>query len=434
MELSDITVEVRDKALRRHGLVRPEELILKLTGSHNNIGTWELQLSSEHPLTPILRTPGSGIVVTALGDVLMSGPTTTPKFTASSSDPEGTVSFSGVSDSIILADYLSWPEPSNVDPTAQTLAHDVREGAAETLMHAYVNANCGPGAPPARRKAQLVMGTDGQRGPTIKKSPRFPVLGNLLNEIATLGELGFQIVQRGEQLVFETFGLRDQALDVRLDVRAGTLASQMVALTAPGATQVIVAGQGDLVDRQFYAATTPEATEAEVAWGRRIERFLDQRQTDDPTEHKQAADELLSKEGFTGVSVQVVPTDDATMRYGIDWAMGDIASVVVDGGEEQAVVTGFVLAVDSAGVRLGAVLGDSSEFTRESALTARLSDVEKRTSALERNAENTTGVPAVVTAAITNAAATAAASTTDARAEAAAAVDDLAVLTFMGVY
>jgi hypothetical protein len=66
VRLQDITVEVRDKALARRGIIRPEELVLELTDNFNNLGSWKLSLASEHPLCDTLRTPGSGIIVTGL--------------------------------------------------------------------------------------------------------------------------------------------------------------------------------------------------------------------------------------------------------------------------------------------------------------------------------------------------------------------------------
>jgi len=383
VQASDITVEVRDIDLNRVGIIRPEDLDIALDPEHNRVGSWEITLAAEHPLGGVLRTPGSGIIVTGPNDVIISGPTTTPTFASSSNDPIGTVTIKGVGDSIVLADMLSFPDPTNIDPTTQTLSHDVRTGNIETIMHGYVNANIGPGAPAARRKAKLIMGTNGARGPVVTKRARFPVLGTLLYDLAVVAGLGFRIVQRNSNLVFETFQVLDRSAEIRLDVRNDTLASATVAFTPPGATQVIVAGQGELTERQFYAATSSEALAAEAEWGRRIERFVDQRQTDDPNEHIQAAAEVLQKEGFTGVAVKAVPTDDTTMRYGIDWGLGDLVTVVIDDGEAKSLVTGIKIRIGPDGTFLGAVLGDPAEFDAGASASARLKDVERRVAYLE---------------------------------------------------
>jgi hypothetical protein len=386
LRLSDLTVEVRDINLTRLGIIRPEDLNLTVSDKHNNVGSWSLKLASEHPLADALRTPGAGLIVTGPDDVLFSGPVVKPAFKSDSNDPAGTLVFEGVTDTVALSDALSWPEPTNPNPETQTASHDVRTGAAETLMYAYVNANIGPGAPLARQKAKLTLGTDGLRGPSLTKRARFPVLGNLLHELAVVSDLGFRVVQRGNSLVFETYAVADRTKTIRLDVLNGTLASQSVAVSAPGATRVIVAGQGELVERQFVARDNAESIEAETAWGRRIERFVDQRQTDVVDELIQAGDELLAEEGFTAVSVRAVPMDDTSMEFGKDWGLGDRVTVIVTGTESTAIVTGYVLRVDNEGLRLGAVLGDVADFDPDAALGKRVEDTQRRVSSLERSA------------------------------------------------
>jgi hypothetical protein len=385
VRLQDITVEVRDKTLKRVGQIRPEELSLELTDNFNNVGSWSLTLAAEHPLCDALRTPGSGLIVTGPDDVLLSGPMVKSEFAATPTDIGGSVSFEGVSDTVCLADSLAFPQPSNPDGASQTLSHDVRTGKAETVMHAYVNANIGPLAPAARRKAGLIMGTDGARGPSVNQSARFPVLGNLLTEIALLASLGFRVVQRGANLVFETYVITDRTKLVRLDVRNGTLSGQRVAISPPGTTRAIVAGQGEQEDRQFLQVDTPESIAAEADWGRRIEKFVDQRNTDDWTELQQAGDEVMADEGFTAINVQIVPLEDSPVRYGKEWGLGDLLTVIVDDQELQSVVTGIVIKANSDGFKVGALMGDATGFDASAALNKRVSNTETRLSALEAN-------------------------------------------------
>jgi hypothetical protein len=385
VRLQDITVEVRDKALARRGIIRPEELVLELTDNFNNLGSWKLSLASEHPLCDTLRTPGSGIIVTGPSDVLLSGPMVSSEFASTPTDPDGTVSFTGVSDTVCLADALAFPQPSNADGASQTEAHDVRTGRVETVMHAYVNANIGPTAPAARRKTGLIMGTDLARGPIISQSARFPVLGNLLTEIALLGSLGFRVVQRGSNLVFETYAITDRTAFVRLDVRNGTLSGQKVGISPPGVTRAIVAGQGDLTERQFLQVDNAESIAAEADWGRRIEQFVDQRNTNDWTELQQAGDEALVDSGFTAINVQVVPMEDSQARFGKEWGLGDSLVVIVDDQELKSTVTGYVLKADRDGFKLGALLGDPTGFDASAALNKRVTNTETRLSNLEAN-------------------------------------------------
>lgn len=389
MKLSEITVEVRNKALVRLGQIRTEDLDLTAEEVFNNVGSWTLALPPEHPMAPHLQVPGAGIIVTGPNDVLFSGPVTEPCFESSAENPLGMTTFSGVTDDVILRDYLSIPQPSNPNLATQNKAHDKRTGKCEDLLHSYVNANMGPSAPAARRKANLIMGTNGHRGPVISKSPRFPVLGELLSEIAIVANLGFRVVQREDKLVFETYQITNRAETIRLDVRNGQLASQKVSITPPSATRVLVAGQEEGVNRQFVYRDNEVSLAAEESWGRRIERFLDQRQTDVIAELEQAGDEVLAEEGYTAVVAQATPTtDEVTMRFGVDWYLGDRITVVVEDVELTSNVVGMVLKVSAEnGLQVGAKIGDPIAYDMEGAFVRRLSKAEARISQIEQNVE-----------------------------------------------
>ncbi|ATE85125.1 minor tail protein [Streptomyces phage Goby] len=385
MKLRDLTVEVRNKDLERVGAVRPEDLILELEDQFNNVGTWKLTLPVEHPLAVHLRTPGSGVIVTGPTDIIMSGPTIKNEYASTPEDPGGSIVFEGISDSCILSDHLAFPDPTNINPTTQTKSHDVRTGKVETVMHAFVNANIGPAAPAGRRKAKLIMGTNGARGADTTKSARFAVLGNVLTELGLRASLGFRVVQRGSNLVFETFPVTDRSAYIRLDVMNNSLAGSRVAITPPSATRVIVAGQGEQVNRKFREITTPESLAGEAEWGRRIEVWQDQRNTNEDDELDDSGLEILEENGFTAVAAQAVPMEDSAIEFGRDWMMGDRVSVVVNDQELKANVTGMILRATSDGFRVGALLGDATGFNREAASAKRAQSTETRVSELERN-------------------------------------------------
>lgn len=397
MRLSDISVEVRDKDLNRLGVIKHDEMVLKHEGLYNKVGTWELELPFEHRLTEALRTPGSGIIVTsrvtpAPWDVLFSGPTTKPELTQTPADPGGTVTFTGVTDSIRLADTVALPTPANGDTYVDDTGHDERTGPVETLMHEYVAANIGPTYPNSGRSIpELTMGTDLGRGRTVTKRPRYTMLGELLQELSLIDQLGFRIVQRGNVLVFETYDSTDRSASIRLDPNNGTLAGQRVSHEAPTITRAIVAGQGDLEDRQLVAYSSAAAQQAETDWGRRVESFIDQRNTDDPDELQDAAEEALEKGGFTAVNVQATPFDDSAMVFGVDWGLGDIVTTVLDGTELRVYVTGIVMRVDDKGFEVGVTLGSTyaNDGGAGSAGGSSQSNIAKRISALERNVSAT---------------------------------------------
>ena len=402
MRISDLTVEVRDINLVRLGSISSDDIELKYTGEHNNVGTWELTLPSDHEWvggvgdfpgdwTPSegLTAYGSGIIVSARGEVLFSGPTVQPEFESTPENPDGSITFHGVTDTVILADMLAWPDPSQPDLNAQTFGGDRRSGPAETVMHEYVNANIGPDAPTSRRKAKLLMGADAGRGIVVSKRGRFHVLGELLTAIAAPSGLGFRIVQRGTYLYFDTYEIRNRTKEIRFDVEDGSLAGQKATYSAPGVTRVLAAGKGRLRNQTFFEQSTTASEAAENNWGRRIERYVYQKDTKDPVELEQAANEVLEQDGYTGFSFQAVPHEDELRRYGADWFLGDSVTIRMRqypfDSEVYVTITGIVLMANAEGVKIGMTLGDAAAFGADAAASKREGQVQSRISALERD-------------------------------------------------
>lgn len=380
------TLEVRDVNLVRQGAIADKDIIeLTTTPVVNAVGGWSLTIASSHPLAAVLRQPGSGIILTTPYDVF-SGPTLAPESNRSLENRAGTMTFTGVDDNQVLWDKLAYPQPSNSDTINQSSDYDTRSGAAEAVMHAYVNANIGPSASTARKVAALSMGSSSDRGSTIKKQARFDVLGELLAGIASADGLRFRVVQRGSGLVFETDAIRDLTKTVRLDVDNNTLTGHKVAVQAPTATHAIVGAATVSLDRVFATVTTEDSLAASAAWGRRIERFVDQSYTLDTDAFTQSARELLATEGITTTVAQGIPPVNSAVLFGRDWTIGDRVSIVVDGQELASVVSGSVTKIDTDGVVVGAVLGDATGFNAQAKTARTTEQVAARVSSLERSA------------------------------------------------
>lgn len=325
---------------------------------------------------------------------LWSGPTRTPTRVRNQQNPDGTFTFSGVTDEVLLQGARAFPNPNIGDPQAssQSRTNDTRTGTTESLLRAYVAWNIsgrGGSQGPAERIRGLrkylgLVGSNQNRGLTQQKSPRFQNLLELLQEIVAYDpSLGFRIVQVGSTLEFQVLDARDRRAFVRFDVENGTIVSEEVQTGGPIVTDAIVAGQGEGKDRTIVRRQTPEAIAAESEWGVVFEEFIDQRDTDDLGELQQSGDERL-QEGQGGTAVKMVPSDDTTMQVNVDWRQGDVVTTVVSGQETVARVTEVAYSVTASGVMAGAALGDVSGFTQKDAESSKVQSIDSRVSNLER--------------------------------------------------
>lgn len=385
MQVEDLIIEVRNSELKRVGQLKPSDLIgFTAVLRFNAPGTWKAILPVGNRMAELLKLPGSGIIVSNAQGVLMSGPMIEVKQNLSIEDPRGTYEISGVDDSILLAERLAYPSPDIEDVNAQTDAYDTRTGDAETVIKDYVSANAGPDAVASRQNAQLTIEPSYGRGAVVTGNARFDKLQDLLKALADLSDLGFTIEQDADALEFKVYEPVDRSAYIRLDLDNGRLKSTEYSYSQPKATRVIVGGSGELEARSFLEQTSSEATEAETAWGRRVEVFLDQRQTADPDELSQAANEILVADGKTIISVNIAPSDDQSMLFGIDWNLGDQVTCVVGATEIQAVVTEVGLMISADGVRIGATVGEPRSLDYETQILTKQADAALRISKLER--------------------------------------------------
>ncbi|QOI66929.1 minor tail protein [Microbacterium phage GardenState] len=337
-----------------------------------------------------VTSPGTPAIPTFT--TLLSGPMTSATFEASSDNLSGEWRFTGVSDTVLLADALSYPQPSNGDPTTQTATNDKRTGSAESLIRQYVAYNIASSHAPAARLVGLrqkltLDGNDQLRGLAMTKSPRFQNLLELCQEIGFAGGVSFDIAQVGTGLKLRVWTPSDRSAFVRMDMRSDLLKSVSYGYGSPSTTVAVVAGQGQGTERAVVSRTSDDATAAEVAWGRRIERFVDQRSSEDVAELIQKGDETILDGGATVTGLQASPTDSSTMLYLRDWTVGDIVSVVVEGQEVKVPVSEVAVGVSGAAVTMVATLGEASAFDVDAASQRRTEETTSRVSAIERTLE-----------------------------------------------
>lgn len=386
MRADELIVEVRNSALTRIGQIRPEYLVgFEATLRRNNVGNWSLKMPSDVPMVDDLRQPGAGLIVThETAGVLLSGYTVSAVINKTIDDPEGIWEISGVTDDVLLADRLAYPDPADINFTTNLVERDVLTGQASTVMCQYVDRNLGYFATGARYNPLMGTSVDPKVGSTVTGSARFDVLGELLAGLASIDGLNFGIKQVGSQLVFSVSQPTDRSSYIRMDIANNTLAKSEYGYASPEATVAIVGGEGAGVGRTLLNVTSTESVQAQSAWGRRIERFVDENGESSSTVLAQKGAEELAKAGKTLTSVDIVPSSDITMQYGIDWNLGDKVAVIVADQQVTATVTSVALRIESDGVYVGATVGEPQGVDYEALVARKQADTASRVTSLER--------------------------------------------------
>ena len=328
-------------------------------------------------------------MVTLLGNTLFSGPVTWYQTLQTMNDAVGVTQITGLDDSVLLRDRLAYPTPTTSDVTAQTTAYDVRTGFAESVMKAYVNANMGPSAPLLRKYAPLTMQNDYARGVTVNYSARFDILYELLQSLADASlqggvALGFDIVQVGSGVQFQVYQPTDRSATVRLDIANNLVTETTYSVAAPKTTRAIVGGQGDAAARAFIERSSTTSLAAETAWGRRIETFVDSRNSSTTAQLQTDGDNLIGTDGKAQITASIKPTDSTAMLFGRDWFLGDTVSVVVGSYTLAAIVSELAISVDVDGVRLYGTVGEPKLQTYEQQILNQQANLSERLNNLER--------------------------------------------------
>lgn len=386
MQLTDLTVEVRDGSFNRIGQLLPSDLVgATFVTRFNNVGFWSVRLPNGYALAEALRLPGAGLIVTGPTGVILSGPTKTARLEQTIDNSLGDWVIEGSDDSIVCSERLAYPLPSEADVTLQTAQHDIRTGFAETVIKGYVEANISAIAGTVRAIPNLTVEPDLGRGFAVSAIARFDNLQNLLYPLAQTGGIGFTVEQEDDLLVFKVYEPIDRSETVRMDLENNKLSKTEYSYLSPKATRAIVGGAGEGPERLMYEGTSTDSLLAESVWGRRIELFVDSRGADVESELTQSADEMLVDNGKTIVALSVTPSDDQNMRYGYEWDLGDRVTVVVGDIETSAVVTEVGISIQPDGVRIGATVGTPAAVDFESKLIQKQADQEVRISNIERN-------------------------------------------------
>lgn len=347
--LSDWTVLLRGPDLRHIGQV-DQFTRIECLPVFNGVGTWLVELPSYRlPALP----QGGGVIIMRAGQVLMAGPYTSLRSVRDEGAPSGQLTLGGVSDEQVIADRVAYPVPSQPPSNQAANAYDLRTGLAETVAKAYVANNAGPAASAVRQTAGLTVEPDLARGATVTGSARFDNLADLTSSLLATSGLGWRVAWAPGALEFQVYQPADLSGLVRFSWDEGPLRKLDYLLTAPVGTREIVAGDGEGTAR-IFRSTGDGAAEAE--WGRRIERFVDRRDTSDTALIDQEGAESLLEDAAR-VQFDITVTDTAKVQFGRDYTLGDVVTVVGDVTEQADVVREVHFAVAADGESIAPTIG-----------------------------------------------------------------------------
>lgn len=312
-----------------------------------DVGTWQIDIPLKRRHASLFQ-PGWRVLIND-GAVTMSGPITdiAPNLA------DWTLTLSGVDDLVHARDRLVYPNPAQA-ADSQGDAYFKRTGPAAEVIDYLVHKNAGSGALADRRVPGLAMavGQGGLLGSTVTANLRFK---NLLEEsraLARLGGVTFWAVQEGELIRFRFRVPEDRSRWVRFTGRNTGVTEGSYNLGAPTGTAAIVAGQGEGAARTIIERTRTSE------WGRRIEIFKDQRDTDDDAELEQSATEQLD-DGAASAGAQFTVVETPRHRFGTDFFLGDTVSVEVGTLTISEPVRAVELAWDGQGRTAKLTLGDN---------------------------------------------------------------------------
>ena len=245
---------------------------------HNLMGTMSLTVPLSHPKLGELMADGARVLVKFKGEHLISGPITAEE--GETNGVDGHVTFTVEDDFRVLRDILGWPVPGS-PLTGQSAEYRTYTGNAESIIKTAVTENG------VNRLAipGLTVATNANRGAVVPGGVPLrmhPLMDQMFPALEVAG-IGVQVRQVGGgpsvpgNLVLDVY--EPQMFPRKLSVKGRTLKKVNWTRTRPTSSRVVVAGQGEGVDRKFRQLVD---TPREDQYGMRAETFRDAR--DDNTD------------------------------------------------------------------------------------------------------------------------------------------------------
>jgi len=235
-----------------------------------------------------------------------------------------------------------------VDAAAGSAAAN-KDGVAETVLKAYVNAEAGPGAG-ARARSGLTIEADGADGNDDHWSEPSKNLLDVCQRIARVGGGDFAIVGNGAAaFVLNWYDGQlgtDRRTSVTFSVERGNLDNVQWDEWGDDVNAVMVLGQGKHANRTrtWY---TDAARIATTTWNR-YELDRDCRDTDDSDVYQSRADESLEL-GRPKQNVHFEVAQLPGCAYGEHYFLGDLVTMHLGGTDYDKKLIAVGFKVDAAG-------------------------------------------------------------------------------------
>lgn len=353
----------------------------------NAASTWEMEYVFSQESDPrraakeaklaTLFDFGNGIILRRNGEVILSGDITDIEEQMGSKGKKYILR--GIDDTGLLAGRVGLPVPSG--PPYSSASHDVRTGAAETVMREYVYYNAGAGATSDRQIAGLTLAADEGRGETVTGRARFVELLYLLEELALAGgDLGFKVVQTGTGLQFQVYQPVDRSARVKFSMGFGNLVSYKFKETAPTGNYNYMGGQGELTARVI----AEDGDEDSIARYGRIEFFKDQRNEADPAKLATwIAKELAANANKLSVRAEVSETE--SLKFGEHFGLGDKVTLVTGRRTIVDLVREVKISLDAKEVKIEPVVATAELVAQDGLMRvlAAVRELDRRVARLE---------------------------------------------------
>jgi hypothetical protein len=278
---------------------------LSATVRHNLVGTMSMTVPLSHQRLPELMADGARVLVKFKGEHLISGPITAEE--GETNGVDGHVTFTVEDDFRILRDILGWPVPG-APLTGQSVEYRTYTGNAETIIKTAVQENgvSRLGIP------GLTVATNANRGAVVPGGVPLrmhPLMDKMFPALEQAG-IGVTVKQVGPDLVLDVY--EPQLFPRKLSVKGRTLKTAKWTRARPTSSRVVVAGQGEGVDRKFRPVIDAAR---ESQYGMRAETFRDARDDNTDSVLDARGQETLDENGpKNGLSLDLAGT--GIFQYG----------------------------------------------------------------------------------------------------------------------